>query len=175
MTPCHWAALNGHLEITKLLINYGARRQRKTNVCYYNDTSTIKLYVWNVHIKKCMYKLLFAQHEIYWVESILWYMYLYIIDSLFQAFKCDQHTHYTQNLVWHVFQITYMFTCLHRILVSRAVHMYRISVVSTKSWPENCMKSRPHYFTYAYVHARITCMQLLYNELRPSQLLLSGY
>ena len=68
-TSCHRAALNGHLEMTRLLINYGASCRRKDMVCYY-DTLTIKLHVWNVNIKKCMYKLLFAQHEIYRVESI---------------------------------------------------------------------------------------------------------
>ena len=59
----------------------------------------------------CIYKLLFAQHEIHWVEGILWYMYLYIIDSLFQAFKYDQHTHYTHKTWCDLF--FRLPTCLH--------------------------------------------------------------
>ena len=76
--------------------------------CYY-DTLTIKLHVWNVYVKKYMYiyKLLFSQYGIYWVEGI-WYMYLYNGLLIFKASKCDQHTHYTQKLVWFVFQITYI-------------------------------------------------------------------
>ena len=80
-TPCYLAAWKGHLEMTRLLINYGASRHRRTKVWYY-DTLTIKLYVWNARIKKCMHKLLFVQHEIYLVEGI-WYMYLYNELSIF--------------------------------------------------------------------------------------------
>ena len=53
--------------------------------------------------------------------------------SIFQASKCDQHTHYTHKSWCDLFFRPP--TCLHRILVSSTVHTYRISVVSLVVFP----------------------------------------
>ena len=74
MAPCHWSALNGHLEITRLLINYGASRHKRDKVCYY-DTLAIKLHLSNVGVKECLYNCYLYNVKLLSGEYI-WYMYM---------------------------------------------------------------------------------------------------